>query len=111
MLARFGLHKALVHLILSPNYAPTQIKAMLGAYQCEAVKSIVWSKLDECYSFGALVNVCADTGLPISALSYGPGLTDSLCAVEPSMLWKLIFKRELPRGEDMDLADRAMAAS
>ena len=78
MLARFGLHKALVHLILSPNYAPRQIKAMLGAYQCEAVKSIVWSKLDECYSFGSLVNVCADTGLPISALSYGPGLTDSL---------------------------------
>ena len=110
MLARFGLHKALVHLILSPNYAPRQIKAMLGAYRCEAVKSIVWSKLDECYSFGSLVNVCADTGLPISALSYGPGLTDSLCAVEPSMLWKLIFKRELPRGEDLDLMG-AVAAS
>ena len=110
MLARFGLHKALVHLILSPNYAPRQIKAMLGAYQCEAVKSIVWSKLDECYSFGSLVNVCADTGLPISALSYGPGLTDSLCAVEPSMLWKLIFRRELPRGEDLDLMG-AVAAS
>lgn len=110
MLARFGLHKALVHLILSPNYAPRQIKAMLGAYQCDAVKSIVWSKLDECYSFGSLVNVCADTGLPISALSYGPGLTDSLCAVEPSMLWKLIFKRELPRGEDLDLMG-AVAAS
>ena len=110
MLARFGLHKALVHLILSPNYAPRQIKAMLGAYRCEAVKSIVWSKLDECYSFGSLVNVCADTGLPISALSYGPGLTDSLCAVEPSMLWKLIFKRELPKGEDLDLMG-AVAAS
>lgn len=110
MLARFGLHKALVHLILSPNYAPRQIKAMLGAYQCDAVKSIVWSKLDECYSFGSLVNVCADTGLPISALSYGPGLTDSLCAVEPSMLWKLIFKRELPKGEDLDLMG-AVAAS
>ena len=102
MLARFGLHKAMVHLILSPNYAPQQIKALLDAYRCEAVKSIIWSKLDECFSFGSLINVCADTGLPISALSYGPGLTDSLCAIESSMLWKLIFKRELPKGGDMD---------
>ncbi len=113
MLARFGLHKALVHLILSPNYAPRQIKAMLDSYRCEAVKSIIWSKLDECFSFGTLINVCADTALPVSALSYGPGLTDSLCAVESSMLWKLIFKRELPQSLDMEFADRpeAMAAA
>ncbi len=110
MLARFGLHKAIVHLILSPNYAPQQIKAMLGTYQCDAVKSIVWSKLDECYSFGTLVNVCHDTGLPISALSYGPGLTESLCPVESSMLWRLIFKREMPKVEDLDFADRPTAA-
>lgn len=105
MLARFGLHKSLVHLILSPNYAPRQIKAMLGSYNCEAVKSIVWSKLDECFSFGTMVNVCADTGLPISALSYGPGLTDSLCAADQSMLWKLLFKRELPKGGAADFAE------
>ena len=111
MLARFGLNKALVHLILSPNYAPRQIKAMLEAYQCDAVKSIIWSKLDECFSFGTLVNVCTDTRLPISALSYGPGLTDSLCAIEPSMLWKLIFKRELPKGGNIDFADSSDAVA
>lgn len=107
LLARFGLHKALVHLILSPNYAPQQIKAMLDSYKCDAVKSIVWSKLDECFSFGTMVNVCADTALPVSALSYGPGLTDSLCPADQSMLWKLIFKRELPKDWAADFTDNS----
>jgi flagellar biosynthesis protein FlhF len=106
MLAHFGLHKAMVHLILSPNYAPQQIKAMLGVYRCEAVRSIIWSKLDECFSFGSLVNVCADTNLPVSAISYGPGLTDSLCAADSSMLWKLIFKREMPQGGHLNFTEK-----
>ena len=110
-LARFGLHKALVHLNLSPNYAQQQLKAMLNAYGCGAIKSIIWSKLDECFSFGNIINVCAATGLPVSALSYGPGLTDSLCPVESSMLWKLIFKRELPQPKGAVMQEQLVRAA
>jgi flagellar biosynthesis protein FlhF len=38
------------------------------------------------------------TGLPVSALSFGPGLGNSLAPARENMLWRLLFKRELPGG-------------
>ncbi len=62
------------------------------------VGSLVWTKLDEACNFGALINVAAATGLPVSALSYGAGLRDTLVPAQSPMLWKIIFKHEMPGG-------------
>lgn len=85
-----------VHLVLPPHHGPAQMSALLARYAFQGTGSLVWTKLDEACTFGALVNVAAACGLPVSALSYGPGMRNSLIAASDAALWRLLFKRQLP---------------
>lgn len=85
-----------VHLALPPHYGSKQLQGILARYRTPHAGSIVWTKLDEAEHYGELVNVAAATGLPVSALSFGPGLGNSLAPAKENMLWRLLFKRELP---------------
>lgn len=98
MLASLGLDavEGAVHLVLPPHHGPAQLTAFLKQYRCNLPGSIIWTKLDEACSFGALVNVGTATGLPVSALSFGPGLRETLAPARDVLLWRLVFKRQLP---------------
>ncbi len=87
-----------VHLTLPPHYGTLQLSGILERYRTPHAGAIVWTKLDEAEHYGQIVNVALATGLPVSALSFGPGLGNSLSPVRESMLWRLLFKRELPMG-------------
>jgi flagellar biosynthesis protein FlhF len=87
---------AATHLALPLHCAPLQTTAFLARYKGTENSSLVWTKLDETVSYGAVLNVSYMSGLPVSALSYGPGLRGSLGAVTSSLLWRLVFKRQLP---------------
>ena len=87
-----------VHLTLPPHYGTLQLSGILERYHTPHAGAIVWTKLDEAEHYGQIVNVALATGLPVSALSFGPGLGNSLAPVRESMLWRLLFKRELPMG-------------
>jgi flagellar biosynthesis protein FlhF len=87
-----------VHLVLPPHYGSLQMRGVLERYRVPHAGSIVWTKLDEAEHYGQVVNVGVSTGLPISALSFGPGLGNSLVPAKEAMLWRLLFKRELPVG-------------
>lgn len=87
---------AATHLVLSPCHDSTQMAALLARYAVPGEGSLVWTKLDEAVSYGTLVNVAAACHLPASALSYGPGLKETLAPATESLLWRLIFKRHLP---------------
>lgn len=89
---------AAVHITISPHYGSIQLKGILSRYRTEHVGGLVWTKLDEAEHYGQIVNVGTASRLPISALSFGPGLGSSLAPVRENMLWRLIFKRELPIG-------------
>ncbi len=91
-----GVEGLAVHLLLSPHYAPAQISAFIDAYRTRKTASLIWTKLDEACTFGAIVNAGAATGLPASALVKGPGLRDALALSDEMALWKLLFKHELP---------------
>jgi len=87
-----------VHLVLPPHYGSLQMRGVLERYRVPHAGSIVWTKLDEAEHYGQIVNVAVSTGLPVSALSFGPGLGNSLVSAKENMLWRLLFKRELPFG-------------
>ncbi|MDR0828346.1 MAG: flagellar biosynthesis protein FlhF [Desulfovibrio sp.] len=87
-----------VHLVLPPHYGSLQLGGILERYRTPHAGSIIWTKLDEAEHYGQIINVAVDTGLPVSALSFGAGLGNSLAPVKENMLWRLIFKRELPLG-------------
>ena len=84
------------HLVLSPCYDQTQMAALLTRYAVDGEGSLVWTKLDEAVSYGALVNTAVTCHLPVSSLSFGPGLKETLAPASESLLWRLIFKRQLP---------------
>jgi len=85
-----------VHLALSPFYAPAQLRAFEVQYYTPRAASLVWTKLDEASGYGALVNTAAATGLPVSALSYGTSLAETLAPAKQVALWRLVFKHRLP---------------
>lgn len=87
---------AAVHLTLPPHYASRELQALLERYYCPHAGSLIWTKLDEAEHFGQIVNVGAASGLPVSSLSFGPGLGSSLVSAREVLLWRMLFKRELP---------------
>jgi flagellar biosynthesis protein FlhF len=97
-LEMFGLAGlgAAQHIVLPPHYGEAQMAEMVRRYRCEISASIIWSKLDEATSFAGIVNVAGITGLPVSCLSYGAGLSGTLSAAADTVLWRLLFKHQLP---------------
>jgi flagellar biosynthesis protein FlhF len=95
---------AALHLALSPSYAPAQIRFFVEKHQSGLAGSIIWTKLDEAISFGSLINTAHYSGLPISALAFGPELKNNMVKATSCALWKLIFKRETP-GANRDKTD------
>ncbi len=85
-----------VHLVLSPGYAPAQLRAFEAQYASPRTASLIWTKLDEACGFSAVVNTAASSGLPVSAMSYGSGFSDTLTPGSHLLLWRLVFKHRLP---------------
>lgn len=88
--------EAACHLVLPPFCDALQVGEFLGRYHADGPASLVWAKLDEAVSFGTIVNVGAGTQLPVSALSYGAELKESLSPATEPLIWRLIFKRQIP---------------
>ena len=104
-LDRLGLDKApdpAIHLALTPQFSAEQLKAFLRQYRSPQVLSLVWTKLDEAFNYGGMVNAAQATGLPTSALSLGPGLNDTLLPAKHSSIWRLVFKHQLPSRDQDD---------
>ena len=91
-----AVEEAASHLVMAPFCDALQTKEFLGRYHAGAPASIVWGKLDEAVSFGTIVNVGAGSELPVSALSYGAELKESLSPATEPLIWRLIFKRQIP---------------
>ncbi|MDC7217659.1 MAG: hypothetical protein PQJ28_01405, partial [Spirochaetales bacterium] len=85
-------------------YAPAQYTAFLKKFQSSKVKSLIWTKLDEACNYGALVNTSYESGLPVSLLSYGSGLRNSMKPACEKDFWRLVFKHQLPVQEKMKFA-------
>lgn len=85
-----------IHLVFAPHYGHNHIRSLLARYKTPFTCSVVYTKLDEMDHYGQMVNVAHRTGVPTSAFSYGPGLGSSLTPATETLMWRLIFKRELP---------------
>jgi flagellar biosynthesis protein FlhF len=89
------------HLVMSPLFAPAQARHYLTVNRCEHLASLIWTKLDEACNFGSLVNMAHASSLPVSALAFGPDLSQGMAPATGKAVWKLLFKHQLP-GEYSD---------
>ena len=101
--------EAASHLVMAPFCDAIQTKEFLARYHAGGPASIVWAKLDEAVSFGTIVNVGAGAKLPVSALSYGAELKESLSPATEPLIWRLVFKRQIP-GQAAPAARKEKAA-
>lgn len=104
-----AVDEAASHLVLAPFCDAIQTKEFLSRYHAEGPASLVWAKLDEAVSFGTIVNVGAGARLPVSALSYGAELKESLSPATEPLIWRLVFKRQIP-GQAAPRAEKAQPA-
>ncbi len=86
-----------VHLALAPVFSSAQLREYIKQLKSKKAGSVIWTKLDEAYAYGDMVNVAFATGLPVSALSFGKGLRGSFLPANVVTIWKLLFKKELPQ--------------
>ena len=84
------------HLVLSPHYAPAQMAHFLRVHRFGQLASCIWTKLDEACNYGSLVSMAHASSLPVSALAFGPELTQGLAPASGKAVWKLLFKHQLP---------------
>jgi flagellar biosynthesis protein FlhF len=92
-----GLQDAIrFHLVLSPLYATAQQNIFVKRFRMPNTSSIIWTKLDEACTYGDLVSQSYTTGLPVSLLSFGPGLRNTLAEASHLDVWQLLFKHQLP---------------
>lgn len=88
-----------LHLVMTPQYGAEGVRSLAARYapgNGGGNESIIWTKLDEAEKFGILVTIGAASSLPVSALSCGPELNDTLAPAHSDALWRLIFKQEMP---------------
>ena len=100
-LDHFGIIDAdtALHLVMTPLYTAATLRTLVTRYLPKGLwrnASLIWTKLDETDTFGALVNLGAASGLPVSAVSCGPELNNTLAPAESAALWRLLFKKEMP---------------
>jgi len=93
-----GVENLSIHLVLNPYYSEAQFERFIEKYKSEQLASVIWTKLDEACTFGSILNMAFASGLPVSALSYGSGLKNSIAPANNEMLWRLLFMRKLPDG-------------
>lgn len=93
-----------VHLVLSPHYAADSLERFAKRFHVPSLASLIWTKLDEAESYGALVNLGYTTRLPVSALCFGTSLSSTLAPADDQTLWKLVFTHRLP-GQEPDSLD------
>ena len=84
------------HLTLTPLWGGVQMDQFLSTYAPDGAASLIWTHLDEAACYGGIVNVARATNLPVSGLSCGAELKKSMVPATEPLIWRLIFKRQLP---------------
>jgi flagellar biosynthesis protein FlhF len=88
------------HLVLSAAQAENAMRASAERFGVLAPTSVIFSKLDEAVSFGALVNVCG--GLRISYVTTGQEVPDHMELGNADRLARLVLDGRLRRAGDAD---------
>jgi len=75
------------HLVLSASMKPADMARVIDQYECFQPKKLLFTRLDETQSYGALVSEAVRRALPVSFLAAGQQIPDDL---EPATKERLI---------------------
>ncbi|MCC8109491.1 MAG: hypothetical protein LIQ30_10715 [Planctomycetes bacterium] len=91
-----------IHLLLSGVSSEDFLRDTVERYRPSGFNRILLSKLDECFSFGAIVNLGSDLDVGFSYLTTGPDYNRPIEQAEAASLAELVLGRRRiePQGDD-----------
>ncbi|HPQ06435.1 MAG TPA: flagellar biosynthesis protein FlhF [Syntrophales bacterium] len=84
-----------VHLLLCPTAARDHLRETTRSYEALGYDELLFTKLDECRTFGAVFEVLAATGRPARYVTTGQDVPRDIEAVGPANLARLILRNTL----------------
>ena len=91
LLDAFSQYNVLSYLVLSATTKYKDLKKITFLYEDIADYSLIFTKLDETDSFGNILNIKLDTGMPLSYVSYGQNVPDDIEVVNPQVIAKQVL--------------------
>lgn len=85
-----------LHLVLSPIFSSAYTQRFVDRILRPEAASIIWTKLDEACNFGEIMNQALTTNLPVSLVSVGKEIKNTLREPTARDIWRLILRHELP---------------
>ncbi|OGQ94834.1 MAG: flagellar biosynthesis protein FlhF [Deltaproteobacteria bacterium RIFOXYD12_FULL_57_12] len=82
------------HLVLAANTREQELHETIRRLEGLRLDSIIFTKIDECGSFGALINVPFRDGYPLSYLTNGQRVPEDLLYADPQAIANLIIHKE-----------------
>jgi flagellar biosynthesis protein FlhF len=79
-----------IHLVVSATSSPGVLQNILDRFEPCGIHSVILTKLDEANSFGSLISILMEKGLPISYLAHGQEVPDDLMEAKGERLAALI---------------------
>ncbi|MGF7185989.1 flagellar biosynthesis protein FlhF [Desulfitispora alkaliphila] len=82
-------------LVLAATARTKDIRNILSTYCAEVkIDKLIFTKLDETNTYGPLLNVIADTKIPISYVTTGQNVPDDIELIVPSKLAQMVLKEK-----------------
>lgn len=81
-----------VHLVLSANLKYKDMLKVIDRMGVVPIRSVIFTKLDETYSFGPLLNVLEDFKFPVSFFTVGQNVPNDIEVARPDRLARLIVE-------------------
>lgn len=79
------------HLIISASMREREMAEVIARFAQLPVKSLIFTKLDECYTYGAILNQVAESRLPLSFFTSGQQVPEDLLEASPTILAELLL--------------------
>ncbi len=88
-------------LVLSAHSHETQLQQVVEKFSRVPIASLVFTKLDECESWGALLNLPTRTTLPLACLTNGQQVPEDLMLAQPELVADWVMGNELQAQKDV----------
>jgi flagellar biosynthesis protein FlhF len=81
-----------VHLVLSITTKPKDLLRTIKFFKFEQKIRLLFTKFDETLTFGSIVSVVRESGLPLSYLTFGQEVPEDIELADPAKIAKLVVK-------------------
>jgi len=85
------------HLVLSCHTRERDLEEIVARFRCLGLDVLLFTKLDESTTFGAIVNMAFLTEMPVSYLTIGQKVPEDIREATPELISQLIFSMTPPK--------------